>query len=135
MQVGGGSIWKFSSGCFYFLHEVGSKTTSRPRRKEEGVGTWRREEKVKIAVSEIERVHRTGDRWEHWWSTQREAQGMRLSETSQPEYVLFPAKFSCLGAGRKGHEPRWDFTHNHDGSKEPGNWCMQGADSNDRTWT
>lgn len=50
MQVGGGSMGKFSSDCFYFLHKVGSKTTSRERRKEEGVGGWRRAEKVKITV-------------------------------------------------------------------------------------
>lgn len=35
MQVGGGNMGKFSSDCFYFLHKVGSKTTSRVRRKEE----------------------------------------------------------------------------------------------------
>lgn len=35
MQVGGGSMGKFSSDCFYFLHKVGSKITSRVRRKEE----------------------------------------------------------------------------------------------------
>ena len=38
MQVGGGSTWKVSSDCFYFLHEVGNETTSRGRRNRRG---WR----------------------------------------------------------------------------------------------
>ena len=59
MQVGGGSMWKFSSGCFYFLREVGSETTSRGRRNR-GVGSWRRKEKVKITIEEAESAQHWG---------------------------------------------------------------------------
>lgn len=59
VQVGGGSTWTFSSGCFYFLREVGSETTIRGRRNR-GVGGWRRKEKVKITVEEAESAQHWG---------------------------------------------------------------------------
>ena len=52
-------MWKFSSGCFYFLREVGSETTSRGRRNR-GVGSWRRNEKVKITIEEAESAQHWG---------------------------------------------------------------------------
>lgn len=67
----GGSVGKFSSDCFYFLHEVGSKTASRVRRKERGEG--------KNSCQEDGRVHRTDA---YGWSTQRVFEAMNLRRVS-----------------------------------------------------
>lgn len=77
-------------------------------------------------------MHRTGERQEHGWSTQRVFEGMNLRETSQPRYVLFPAMFSCLGAGWRSH-CGGVFPDEYDGKEGPGSWYMQGADYNDRS--
>lgn len=94
MQVGGRSVEKFSSDYFYFLHEVSEE-------KGGGDRGWKRE-KLKIAVREGGRLHRTKEMQAYWWSAQKVFEGMNLSETSQPGDVFFPATFSCVGAGWRG---------------------------------
>ena len=50
------------------------KLEARHQQKEEkggGVGRWRREGEVKIAIGKGGRVHRTEERQERGWSTQR----------------------------------------------------------------
>lgn len=58
---------------------------------------------MKIAVREGRRLHRTKEMQTYWWSAQRVFEGMNLRETSQPGDVSFPATFSCLGEGWRGH--------------------------------
>lgn len=118
MQVGGGSTRKFSSGCFYFLREVGSETTSRGRRNQ-GAGSWE-EKGAKITTRRL-RVHNTAEKQKHECSTQRVLEGMKLSDTRQPRYVLFSATFSCLGVGCRTYHGGV-LPDEYDGTEGPGSW-------------
>lgn len=63
----------------------------------------------------------------------RVLEDMKLSNTRQPGYVLFPATFSCLGIGCRTYDGGV-LSDDYDGKEGPGSWYIQSADYHDRSW-